>query len=125
MSQRESVGLEGLRSTGSLWKPSERQAHFPGLSEDIQVDVAVVGGGITGVTTALLLAEGGKRVALLEARRLGAGVTGQTTAHLTEVVDTRYHELESKWGRDAARLVRASSRAAIEKIAELASSVEC
>jgi glycine/D-amino acid oxidase-like deaminating enzyme/nitrite reductase/ring-hydroxylating ferredoxin subunit len=89
------------------------------------VDVAVVGGGITGVSTALMLAEGGKRVALLEARHLGSGVTGHTTAHLTEVVDTRYHELESKWGREAAASVRASSRAAIEKIAELATSVEC
>jgi glycine/D-amino acid oxidase-like deaminating enzyme/nitrite reductase/ring-hydroxylating ferredoxin subunit len=125
MNQRESVGVDRLRSTGSFWQPPARQARFPALSENIQVDVAVVGGGITGVTTALLLAEGGKRVALLEGRRLGAGVTGHTTAHLTEVVDTRYHELESKWGRDAARLVRASSRAAIEKIAELASAVEC
>jgi glycine/D-amino acid oxidase-like deaminating enzyme/nitrite reductase/ring-hydroxylating ferredoxin subunit len=91
----------------------------------VQVDVAVVGGGITGVTTALLLAESGKRVALLEARQLGAGVTGHTTAHLTEIVDTRYHELESKLGRETAQLVRASSRAAIEKIAELAGTADC
>jgi glycine/D-amino acid oxidase-like deaminating enzyme/nitrite reductase/ring-hydroxylating ferredoxin subunit len=125
MTQREPIGVDGQRSTGSLWQRPAHQVRFPKLSEDVQVDVAVVGGGITGVTTALMLAEGGKRVALLEARRLGAGVTGRTTAHLTEIVDTRYHELETKWGRDAAGLVRASSRAAIEKIAELASSIDC
>jgi glycine/D-amino acid oxidase-like deaminating enzyme/nitrite reductase/ring-hydroxylating ferredoxin subunit len=114
-----------MRSTRPLWQRPLQPPSFPPLSADLHVEVAVVGGGITGLTTALLLAEAGKRVALLEARQLGAGVTGHTTAHLTEAIDTRYHELESKLGRDAARLVRASSRAAIEKIAELAGNVDC
>ncbi len=114
-----------MRSTHPLWQRSPEPRPFPTLTTDLQVEVAVVGGGITGVTTALLLAQAGKRVALLEARQLGAGVTGHTTAHLTEAIDTRYHELESKFGREGARLVRASKRAAIEKIAELASGTEC
>jgi glycine/D-amino acid oxidase-like deaminating enzyme/nitrite reductase/ring-hydroxylating ferredoxin subunit len=80
-----------------------------------------VGGGITGLSTALLLAEAGKRVALVERRRLGTGVTGATTAHVTEVIDTRYHELESKFGRQKAALVRTASREAIEMIAEISS----
>ncbi|HEY6081721.1 MAG TPA: FAD-dependent oxidoreductase [Polyangiaceae bacterium] len=93
----------------------------------MRADVAVVGGGITGLTTALLLAEAGKRVVLLEGRRLGAGVTGATTAHLTEVVDTRYHRLASSFGRDGAEQVRASSRDAIELIAAWAraASLDC
>jgi glycine/D-amino acid oxidase-like deaminating enzyme/nitrite reductase/ring-hydroxylating ferredoxin subunit len=95
------------------------------LEADLHADVAVVGGGITGVTTALLLASAGKRVALLETRHLGAGVTGSTTAHLTEALDTRYHELESSFGAEGARLARASSRAAIEKISELATGIDC
>ena len=85
----------------------------------------MVGGGITGLTTALLLAEAGKRVTLLETRRLAAGVSGSTTAHLTEALDTRYHELQSKFGHEGAALARASSREAIEKIAQLASGVDC
>lgn len=125
VSKSAPVGEDVVRSTGPLWKRPAQPQRFGKLTGDVQVEVAVVGGGITGLSTALLLAEAGKRVALLEAKRFGAGVTGRTTAHLTEAVDTRYHELESQWGRDAARLVRASSRAAIEKIAELASSVEC
>ena len=114
-----------LLSTGSLWERPSTLRAYPTLTADLQVDVAVIGGGITGLTTALSLAESGKRVALLEGRRLGSGVTSNTTAHLTEAVDTRYHELETKLGRDSARLVRASSRAAIEKIASLASGVPC
>jgi glycine/D-amino acid oxidase-like deaminating enzyme/nitrite reductase/ring-hydroxylating ferredoxin subunit len=109
-----------MRSTLPLWKRPSSLGHFAPLESDLHVDVAIVGGGITGLTCAVLLAEAGKRVAVLEAQRLGAGVTGHTTAHLTEAVDTRYHELESSFGRDGAQLVRASSREAIETIASLA-----
>ncbi len=93
----------------------------------MHADVAVIGGGITGLTAALLLAEAGKRVTLLESRRLGSGVSGRTTAHLTEELDTRYHQLESKLGRESAAKARASSRDAIELIGRLAGSggIDC
>lgn len=113
------------RTTAPIWTRSPATTYRPRLAADLEVDVVVVGGGITGVTTALLLAEAGKNVCLLEGRRFGAGVSGASTAHVTEAVDTRYHELESRFGRDGARLVRASSRDAIEKIAELARDVNC
>jgi glycine/D-amino acid oxidase-like deaminating enzyme/nitrite reductase/ring-hydroxylating ferredoxin subunit len=114
-----------MHSTGSIWERPASLRNFRPLDADSVVDVAVVGGGITGLTTALLLAEAGKRVALLESRHLGAGVTGSTTAHVTEAIDTRYHELESKFGREGAQLVRASSRDAMETIARLASGADC
>ncbi|HYO98233.1 MAG TPA: FAD-dependent oxidoreductase [Polyangiaceae bacterium] len=109
--------------TESLWSSTVRIAeHYPRLEQDeLHVDVAVVGAGITGVTAALLLKLAGKRVALVEAREVGSGVTSGTTAHLTEAVDTRYHVLESKFGKEGARLIAGSSRAAIEQVAELAS----
>lgn len=111
-------------STQPLWSRSSFR-RFPRLEVDLHTDVAVIGGGITGLTTALLLAEAGKRVALLETRQLAAGVSGKTSAHLTEALDTRYHQLESKFGREGAALARASSREAIEKIASLASDLDC
>jgi glycine/D-amino acid oxidase-like deaminating enzyme/nitrite reductase/ring-hydroxylating ferredoxin subunit len=85
----------------------------------LHVDVAIVGGGITGVTSALLLKDAGLRVAVLEARRLGSGVTAGTTAHITSVLDTRYHQLEQTFGREGAALAARSSRAAIEQIGRL------
>ncbi len=113
-----------LRATEPLWRrPALLKSRA--LDADVRADVAVVGGGITGVTTALLLAEAGKSVVLLESRRIGAGVTGSTTAHLTEALDTRYHVLESRFGRDGSRLARESTRAAIDRMAELAAGADC
>jgi glycine/D-amino acid oxidase-like deaminating enzyme len=52
----------------------------PGLEDDVAVDVAVIGGGSAGATAATLLKLSGKRMALLEARRVGRQVTGQSSA---------------------------------------------
>jgi glycine/D-amino acid oxidase-like deaminating enzyme/nitrite reductase/ring-hydroxylating ferredoxin subunit len=97
----------------------QRSPHPRLERDDLHVDIAVIGGGITGTTAAILSKLAGKRVALLEARTIGSGVTGGTTAHLTEAVDTRYVTLESKFGHAGTRIVAESSRAAIEKVSEL------
>ncbi|HVF59109.1 MAG TPA: FAD-dependent oxidoreductase [Thermoanaerobaculia bacterium] len=98
------------------WKTSEppRRAELPG---DLTVDVAVVGAGMTGLTLAALLARSGREVAVVEAERVGAGTSGGTSAHVTQVLDHRYHELASKWGEEGARGVAASGRAGLERIA--------
>jgi Rieske Fe-S protein len=47
---------------------------FPPLDRDMSVDVVIIGGGITGLTAALLLKRAGVKVTLLEARQIGSGV---------------------------------------------------
>lgn len=103
----------------SLWHHTSVIPSFARLTDARGADVVVVGGGISGVTAALLLQRAGKQVILLESRRLGAGETGYTTAHLTEILDTRYHVLESKFGGHQTHLVAQSSRLAIDKIESL------
>lgn len=103
----------------SLWTRTSVLTDEPPLSEELEVDVVVVGGGITGLTAALLLLTAGARVAVLEARKLGSGTSGYTSAHLTAALDTRYHQLESKFGREATRLVASSQTAAIDRIEAL------
>ncbi len=76
------------RSTGPVWQPPPDGAPTrpaPAADELLEAvwDTVVVGGGLTGVTTALLLARAGQRVALLEARTLGAGTTGASTAKVS------------------------------------------
>ncbi len=101
----------------SLWMESTPPPPFPRLDGDRTCDVAVVGGGITGLTAALLLARAGKQVVLVDSGQLAYGVSGRTTAHLTTMVDARYQTLIKDFGSDQARLVAESSRAAIERIA--------
>jgi glycine/D-amino acid oxidase-like deaminating enzyme/nitrite reductase/ring-hydroxylating ferredoxin subunit len=100
----------------SLWIESPTLPHFSRLAGTHRADVAVVGAGITGLTTALLLQRAGRKVVVVERERVGSGETGKTTAHLTAVLDSRYHVLASKFGHDGARAAAASSLAAIDQI---------
>jgi hypothetical protein len=74
--------LECTPSQPSFWL-EHAAAAYPPLSHDLDVDVAVVGAGITGVTAAHLLKQARRTVALLEMNRVGYGATGYTTAKLT------------------------------------------
>ena len=104
-----------LAQTQSIWMDVSAP-HFPALERDIEVDVAIVGGGITGITAANLLKRSGKRVAVIELGRIGDGETGMTTAHLTEVLDLDYQDLISNFGVEGGHLACQSSRKAIQRI---------
>jgi gamma-glutamylputrescine oxidase len=70
------------------------------LATDMDVDVAVIGGGFTGLSAAYYLKNGGsnERVVLLEARRCGNGASGRNGAMLLTMTEDRYME----WSGDAA-----------------------
>ena len=92
---------------------------FAPIEKPVTVDVLIVGGGITGITTAYLLRRNGLSVALADRARIGHIDTGHTTAHLTAVTDTRLHELVEHFGRDHAQAVWDAGAAAIEQIEEI------
>lgn len=69
---------------------------------DGPLEEVVVGAGITGMVTALLLARAGRRVAVLEARHLGAVATGNTTAKVSLLQGTKYSRLQRYQSRDVA-----------------------
>ena len=73
--------------TSPYWADSVPFPAFTKIDRDIDVDVVIVGGGITGLTTAYLLLAAGKSVAVLERAKCGEIDTGHTTAHLTMVTD--------------------------------------
>ena len=89
--------------TTPYWSTSATFPQFAKLAEDVATDVVVVGGGVTGLTAAYLLAKAGKQVVVLERGRCAGTDTGHTSAHLTMVTDTRLGEPREE--------VRAQSRA--------------
>jgi glycine/D-amino acid oxidase-like deaminating enzyme/nitrite reductase/ring-hydroxylating ferredoxin subunit len=101
--------------TTPLWKASPVRT-FPPLSADIDVDVVVVGAGITGLTAAYLLAVAGKSVAVIDRRQCGAADSGHTTAHLTMVTDVRLTDLAKSFGENHAQAAWDAGLAAIHQI---------
>ena len=109
----------------SYWIASAPLPSYSPLAGSASCDVAVVGGGITGVTTALELQQAGKRVILLEAGRLLEGVTGNTTAKVSSLHGLIYTDLVQLHGEDKAREYGEVQQAALEHIASVAGDVEC
>ncbi|HEX8748522.1 MAG TPA: FAD-binding oxidoreductase, partial [Pyrinomonadaceae bacterium] len=103
----------------SLWIATTPETGFPRMEGDISVDVAVLGGGICGIATALQLKQSGMRVAVIEADRVVKSVTGNTTAKITSLHALIYDYLIKQFGEDKARLYGEAQQAAIERIASL------
>lgn len=100
----------------SLWIDTAPATAWPALADDLAVDVAVIGGGIAGITAAFLLKAAGQRVALLEAGQLLQGVTGQTTAKLTSQHTLAYSRLLQHFGEARARAYAEANEAAIAHV---------
>lgn len=83
-------------STTPLWEDAPRPAFPDPLPPSGSVEAVVVGGGLTGLTTALLLARSGMEVAVLEARSLGSGTTGSSTAKVSLVQGTKLSRICSR-----------------------------
>ncbi|MFF4490407.1 FAD-dependent oxidoreductase [Streptomyces sp. NPDC001544] len=106
-------------SSGSYWLQTAPGPSHPALTDDVDVDVAVIGAGVAGLSTAHELARAGLGVAVLEARRVAAGVTGHTTAKLTAQHTLIYDRLRRTRGTEGARLYARSQSEAIEHAAAL------
>lgn len=106
-------------NTTPLWLHTVAPSTYPALDTSLDVDVLIVGGGVTGLTAGCLLRKSGRSVALVEKGRIGTSETGHTTAHLTYVTDMRLDELHRKFGRDHAGAVWDAGLSAIHQIRTL------
>lgn len=111
----------------SYWVDTTPSTRHRRLVDDIDVDVAVVGGGIAGLCTAWELSEAGRSVAVLEAHRIVSGVTGNTTAKLTALHTLAYAGLRDSAGADVARAYAQSQQDAVEHVCATADrlGIEC
>ena len=106
-------------ATTPYWTTSASLPVFGKLTADTSADVVVVGGGITGMTAAYLLAKAGKRVVLLERERCARTDTGHTSGHLSMVTDARLRDLIKDVGRTHAQAVWDAGLAAIAQVDQI------
>ncbi len=82
----------------------------------MNVDVAIIGGGIAGLSCAYELLKRGKSVAVLEDGIIASGETSRTSAHLSSCLDDRYYEYIERFGLEKARLIAQAQQEAINTI---------
>jgi glycine/D-amino acid oxidase-like deaminating enzyme/nitrite reductase/ring-hydroxylating ferredoxin subunit len=113
------MSSDSAGQTISVWMATAEVPEQSALASDLECDVCIVGAGISGMTTAYLLAREGQRVIVLDDGPIGGGMTERTTAHLVTALDDRYYELERLHGERGARLAAESHAAAIDRIEQL------
>jgi glycine/D-amino acid oxidase-like deaminating enzyme/nitrite reductase/ring-hydroxylating ferredoxin subunit len=104
----------------SVWLTTEPATpRWAAAPADLDADVCVVGGGITGMTTALLLQESGASVVVIESDTIASGTTGSTTAKVTSLHGLVYARLLDEQGEERARQYADANEAAIATVAGL------
>ncbi len=95
----------------SLWTDGRQETATPaGVVDDVTTaDVLVVGAGITGLTTAVLLARAGKKVVVVEARHVGAATTGNTTGKVSALQGGKLANIARQHGAELLRAYAAGN----------------
>lgn len=109
----------------SIWSQTASAPKFPKLKQDIQTEVLIIGGGLTGVLCAYLLQENKVPCILAEADRIGSGTTKNTTAKLTCQHGVFYRKLVKKFGQEPARQYLEANERALDKFLTLAGKTDC
>lgn len=103
----------------SIWQENITMPQREALQKDIRTQVAVIGGGMTGILLAQRLKKAGKAVVVLEADRVGGGQTAGTTAKITAQHGLIYRRLLKQYGMEKAKLYAAGHMRAIDAYRQL------
>lgn len=103
-------------NNSSYWVESTPKTDYPSLSNDINTDVLIIGGGITGIITAYMLSKSHLNITIVEADRIAMGVTANTTAKITSQHGLLYDYLLNSFGFDKAKGYLDSNEEAIKII---------
>lgn len=102
--------------TLSVWKSFSQETNFPTFTGKLEVDVAIIGGGMTGITSAQLLSRQGLKVAVFESGKIGESNTGNSTGNLYCTLDKVLSQLTNKYDHEVIKWVIRSRRDAIDLI---------
>lgn len=104
----------------SYWLASTDTTKYPTLDEDINADIAIIGGGIVGILCAYLMKDEGFNIVVLEADHIAQGTTGHTTAKITSQHGLIYNKIASQMGIELARQYADANESAIHEIKKIA-----
>ena len=102
--------------TQPIWNEKSLEIHFSALEHNIEVDVAIIGAGITGISTAELLKKRGLKIAILESRKVGMGTSGQSTGNLYTLTEYPNNEIQDKYDLETVKKILESRRFGLEVI---------
>ena len=103
----------------SIWTVDINEKVCPKLDKDISVDVLIMGGGITGISTAYHLINSGLKVCLVDRNKTCSGVTSRTTGKLTYLQENIYSKLKSYHGESISKLYLESQRDSIKMVKDV------
>lgn len=106
----------------SLWMETEILLEAGALKGDVHCDVAVVGSGIAGLSTAYELMKRGLSVVVIDRKGIAIGMTARTSAHLAPLCDDLMSEFRKLRGAGGAKLFYESQAAAVDRIEEIQAS---
>lgn len=105
-----------MKSTTSYWIDSTEETNYPPIKEDLTVDLTVIGAGIVGITSGLLMQKEGLKVAIVEANKIIQGTSGYTTAKITSQHNLIYDYLINTFGLEKAQLYGEANEKALKFI---------
>lgn len=100
----------------SIWLKEIEDDLSISLNKDLEVDVLIIGGGITGLSTAYNLIHQGLKVCLVERNSIGSGITSKSTAKITILQENIYSKLKTFHGKSKSFLYYQSQKFAIERL---------
>jgi len=111
----------------SFWIDTAPESEYFPLEDGVEVDVAVIGSGIVGITAAAFLKEAGLTVALVDMGRIGKNVTGHTTAKITSLHGPIYHRLLNNFSTREVQMYAEANQSAIDKVEAIvnAKGIDC
>src|SRR6266511_1628498 len=103
----------------SIWMDTAKSTDYPALPGDLDVDIAIIGGGIAGLLSAFFMKKAGFKVAVIESGRIATGTTGYTTAKITSAHSIIYKHLIDDFGKPKARIYASANEEAIKIFADI------
>jgi len=111
--------------TESIWKTNINIKKFPKLDSNIEVDIAIIGGGMAGLLTAFFLEKENVDYVLLEGKSIAEGTTCNTTAKITAQHGLIYSDIINKYGINHAKQYLSANLKALDRYKFLCAKIDC